>query len=177
MILGGENFKEIERKKIGKKSEQKQSENRAKTEFCEISQPKENFCEISTMLQNHSATLWSSLREFSQLRRRFWHTSSTSQHRSPHLAAAKWAAKMSPPCKNAPWLRNGPWLRNDLQATNQVANHLQFAKSPPSCEIKNSTCKIKVQTWKMDNSTCEINLCNLRYLLPTKLDFFSRYFV
>ena len=32
MILGGENFKEIERKKIGKKSEQKQSENRVKIE-------------------------------------------------------------------------------------------------------------------------------------------------
>ena len=92
----------------------------------------------------------------------------------PHFAAAKWAAKMSPPYKNAPWLRNDTWLRNGLQATNQVANHLQVAESPPSCEITNSTCKIKVQTWKMDNSTCEIHLCNLRYLLPTKLDFFSQ---
>ena len=73
--------------------------------------------------------------------------------------------------------KNVPWLRNDLQAVNQVANHLQVAESPPSCEITNSTCKIKVQTWKMDNSMCEIHLCNLRYLLPTKLDFFSRYFV
>ena len=54
-------------------------------------------------------------------------------------------------------------------------------KSSPSCEITNSTCKIKVQTCKMDNSTCElpceIHLCNLRYLQPTQLDFFSRYFV
>ena len=92
----------------------------------------------------------------------------------PDFAAVKWAVKMSPPCKNAPWLRNDPWLRNGLQATNQVANHLQVAESPPSC-------KTKVQTCKMDNSTCEstraIHLCNLRYLLPTKLDFFSRYFV
>ena len=36
-------------------------------------------------------------------------------------------------------------LRNHLQAANQVANHLQVVKSPPSCEITNSTCKIKVQ--------------------------------
>ncbi|KAL6325710.1 hypothetical protein AAG906_023594 [Vitis piasezkii] len=42
MIPGGRNFKEIERKKIGSKSEQKQSENRGKTKLCEIS-PKENF--------------------------------------------------------------------------------------------------------------------------------------
>ena len=41
MIPGGRNYKEIERKKIGSKTEQKQSENRAKTELCEISQPKE----------------------------------------------------------------------------------------------------------------------------------------
>ena len=61
-------------------------------------------------------------------------------------------------------------LQNHLQAANEVANHLQVVKS-------HSTCKIKVQTWKMDNSTCEIHLCNLRFLLPTKLDFFSRYFV
>ena len=75
----------------------------------------------------------------------------------------------------------GPWLRNGLQAAKQVANHLQVTESPPSCEITNSICKIKVQTCKMDNSTCEspceIHLCNLRYLQPTQLDFFSRYFV
>ncbi|KAL6312775.1 hypothetical protein AAG906_007826 [Vitis piasezkii] len=44
---------------------------------------------MSILLPNHSATLWNSLREFSQLRMRVWHTSATSQHRSPHLAAAK----------------------------------------------------------------------------------------
>ena len=72
-------------------------------------------------------------------------------------------------------------LQIHLQAVKQVVNHLQVAESPPSCEITNSTCKIKVQTCKMDNSTCEspceIQLCNLRYLQPTRLDFFSRYFV
>ena len=52
----------------------------------------------------------------------------------------------------------------------KLRNHLQVVKSLPSC-------KTKVQTWKMNNSTCEIHLCNIRYLLPTKLDFFSRYFV
>ena len=62
--------------------------------------------------------------------------------------------------------------RDHLQATNQVANHLQVAESSPSW-------KTKVQTCKMDNSTCEsmcaIHLCNLRYLPLTKLDFFSQY--
>ncbi|RVX16201.1 hypothetical protein CK203_014315 [Vitis vinifera] len=75
------------------KSEQKQSENRAKTELCEISQAEENFCEMSILLPNHSATLWKSLREFSQLRKRVWHTSATSQHRSICFAAAKRIAK------------------------------------------------------------------------------------
>ena len=40
MIPRGRNFKEIERKKIGKKSKQKQSKNRGKTELYEISQAK-----------------------------------------------------------------------------------------------------------------------------------------
>nr|CAN81598.1 hypothetical protein VITISV_029174 [Vitis vinifera] len=82
-------LKEKNREEIGAKTEQKQRKNKA----LEIWQAEESLCEISTMLQNHSATLWSSLREFSQLRRRFWHTSATSQHRSPHLAAAKRIAK------------------------------------------------------------------------------------
>ena len=58
-------------------------------------------------------------------------------------------------CKNAPWMWNWTTLRNHLQAANQVANHLQVAESPPSCEITNSTCKIKVQTCKMDNSNLQ----------------------
>ena len=84
----------------------------------------------------------------------------------PSFRNYKMGCKMA--CKNVPWLRNG------LQTVNQVANHLQVAESPPSCEITNSNCKIKVQTWKMDNSMCEIHLCNIRYLLSTKLDFFSQ---
>ena len=80
---------EIAKKLKEIKSDRNQSENRAKTELCEISQPKENFCKMSILLPNQSATLWVSLREFSQLRRQVWHTSATSQHRSPHFAAAK----------------------------------------------------------------------------------------
>ena len=72
-----------------KKSGRNRSKNRVKTGLCETSQPEENFCEKSTLLPNHSATLWDSLREFSQLRRRVWHTSAISQHRSPHFAAVK----------------------------------------------------------------------------------------
>ena len=113
-----------------------------------ISQPKAHF-----------ATKWNPLAKF---RKVFRNCKTTSKH--------MWATSQ---------LRTT--LRNHLQAANQVANHLQVAESPPSCEITNSTCKIKVQTWKMDNSTCEspceIHLCNLRYLQPTQLDFFSRYFV
>ena len=67
-------------------------------------------------------------------------------------------------------------LKLHPQAVKQVANHLQVAESPPSCEITNSTCKIKVQTCKMDNSTCEIHLCNPRYLWLTLLDLFFIYF-
>ena len=85
MISGGRDYEEIERKK----SERNRSKNRAKTGLYETSQPKEIFCEISTLLPNHSATHWNSLRKFSQLRSRVWHTSATSQHRSPHFAAAK----------------------------------------------------------------------------------------
>ncbi|RVW13012.1 hypothetical protein CK203_103640 [Vitis vinifera] len=52
---------------------------------------------MSILLPNHSATLWKSLREFSQLRKRVWHTSATSQHRSIHFATekriAKWVSK------------------------------------------------------------------------------------
>ena len=87
MIQGGRDCKEIERKKIGAKSEQKQSENRAKTGLYEILQPKEIFCENSTLLPNHSATHLTPLRKFSQLRNQVWHTSATSQNRSPHFEA------------------------------------------------------------------------------------------
>ena len=85
MISGGRNCKEIERKK----SEQKQSENRAKTGLCEILQPKEIFYENSTLFPNHSATYLTHLQKFLQLRSRVWHTSAISQHRSPHFVAAK----------------------------------------------------------------------------------------
>ena len=50
---------------IGAKTEQKQSENRAKTGLYEILQPKGIFCENSTLLTNHSATHLTPLREFS----------------------------------------------------------------------------------------------------------------
>ena len=70
------------KKEIGEKIEQKQSENRAKTGLCETSQPKRILCEISTLLLNHSAT------QLTPLRNQVWHTSATSQHRSPHFTVA-----------------------------------------------------------------------------------------
>ncbi|RVX11252.1 Retrovirus-related Pol polyprotein from transposon 17.6 [Vitis vinifera] len=72
-VLCGRNFKEIERKKIGSKSEPKQSKNRGKTELCEISQK--------------------SLRGYFAAAKAIWHTSATSQYSSIHLAAAKRIAK------------------------------------------------------------------------------------
>ena len=62
-------------------------------------------------------------------------------------------------------------LRNHLQVANQVANHLQVAKS----QIQLAKSKFKLAKWTLP--TCEIHLYNLRYLQPTQLDFFSRYFV
>ena len=46
---------------------------------------------------------------FSQLRNRFWHTSATSQHRSPHFEAAKWSAKIVFFCETLFLLRNSKW--------------------------------------------------------------------
>ncbi|RVX02473.1 hypothetical protein CK203_031211 [Vitis vinifera] len=83
MIPGGRNFKEIERKKIGSKSEQKQSKNRGKRAL-RISQLKKLLRNEHFVAKPFRNTL-KSLREFSQLRRRVWHTSATSQHRSIHL--------------------------------------------------------------------------------------------
>ena len=84
----------------------------------------------------------------------------------PHFAAAKWAvkwpAKMFLGCEMATKLALGCKMASKLWI--KLRNHLQVVKSPPSC-------KTKVQTCKMDNSTCEspceIHLCNLRYLQPT----------
>ena len=62
-------------------------------------------------------------------------------------------------------------LKMKLRIISKLQNHLQVVKSPLSC-------KTKVQTSKMDNSTCEspceIHLCKLRYLQPTSLDFFLK---
>ena len=129
---------EIAKKLKEKKSDRKQSENRAKTELCEISQPKEKLlrnehfvakpfrntleffvrifavakailaheCHFAAQepsfgsCETHCEVVKPRFRNkspisqgISQLRRRFWHTSATSQHRSPHLAIAKRLAK------------------------------------------------------------------------------------
>ena len=56
-----------------------------------------------------------------------------------------------------------------------------------SCKVTNSTCEIQVQLaiWTLSTCeiftshvlTCEIHLCNPRYLRPTLFDFFFRYFL
>ena len=70
--------REIERKSFGAKTGQKQGSVRFRS-----------LCEIGTLLRNQFAAQLPSLRKFSQLRNQFWHTSATSQHRSPHFAAVK----------------------------------------------------------------------------------------
>ena len=118
-------------------------------------------------------------------RRSYGHLKTTAQswaeisQPKAHFAAAKWAAKPTfgtrvpfrSPCLHLrscePRWEITSKLQMKLRIISMLRNHLQVVKS-------HSTCKIKVQTWKMDNSTREIHLCNLRYLLPTKLDFFSQ---
>ena len=91
MISGERKCKEIERKKSKRnrtKNRAKHSKNRAKIGLCETSQSRRILCEISTLLLNHSATHLTRLRKFSQLRNQVWHTSATSQNRSPHFKVA-----------------------------------------------------------------------------------------
>ena len=100
-----------------------------------ISQPKAHF----------AAAKWNPLAKF----RKVFHSCETT---SKHTCATSQV--------ETPFSQLRTTLRNHLQAAKQVANHLQVAETPPSYEITNSTCKIKVQTWKMDNSNVRINLQN-----------------
>ena len=52
---------------------------------------------------------------------------------------------------------------SSCEIISKLWNHLQVAKS-----------QIQLAKWTF---SCKIHLCNLRYLRPTQLDFFSRYFV
>ena len=96
MIPGGRNFKEIERKKIGSKSEQKQSKNRTLRNFVEWRKLLRNEYFVAKPFRNTvevSARVFRSCEGISQLRKQIWHTSATSQYSSIHLAAAKRIAK------------------------------------------------------------------------------------
>ena len=78
-------MKKKNQSKIGAKSKS----NGAKTGEKQGSARFRSLCEIGTLLRNQFTAQLPSLRKFSQLRTNFWHTSATSQHRSPHFAAAK----------------------------------------------------------------------------------------
>ncbi|RVW19081.1 hypothetical protein CK203_087618 [Vitis vinifera] len=106
MISSRRKCKEIERKSFGAKTEQKQGKNKAKQGSARF----RSLCEIDTLLRNQFATSGPSLRKFSQLRNHFWHTSATSQHRSPHFAAAKTAAKLQS-VKNPNFAAKAPFCR------------------------------------------------------------------
>ena len=95
MIKIKRNCKEIEEKKSEQNRSKigvKRSENRGETGEKQGSARFRSLCEIEILLRNQFATQLPSLRKFSQLRNQFWHTSATSQHRSPHFATAKAAA-------------------------------------------------------------------------------------
>nr|CAN59853.1 hypothetical protein VITISV_007247 [Vitis vinifera] len=116
---------EISRRLKEKKSGRNRSKNRGKTELCEISQNEGNFCEMSVLLPNHFATLWDSLREFSQLRKWKWHTSATSQHRSICFVAAKRIAKwVFRNCESD--FRTRVPLRNTVTLISQLRNALRM---------------------------------------------------
>ena len=56
-------------------------------------------------------------------------------------------------------------------------NRAQPKDNFASCEITKVNLRNQGPTCEMDNSTCEIHLCTPRYLRPTLLDFFFRYFM
>ena len=70
--------------------------------------------------------------------------------------------------------KSSPSCESSCEIISKLWNHLQVAKSQIQlAKWTISTCEIFtscIWTW-------EIHLCNLRYLRPTQLDFFSRYFV
>ena len=106
MIPGGRNCKEIERKRIGSKSERKQSKNRAKNRALRDFATSAKSALCCKTIPQHYRSLYEGI---SQLRRRFWHTSATSQHRNSHFAAAKRIAKMAFCCEFGVLLRNLNW--------------------------------------------------------------------
>ena len=117
-----------------------------------------------------------------------------------HFAAAKWAEKslakisqgvsqlwnhlQAHVCHFASWnsifaaanqgAKSSPSCEPSCKIISKLQNHLQVAKS----QIQLAKWRLSVcENFTRHAPTCEIHLCNLRYLLLTKLDFFSRYFV
>ena len=73
---------------------------------------------------------------------------------------------------------NGVWIGAEMKKLWPLEdNRTKLKDNFASCEITNSTCEIKVQLAKWTISTCEIQLCNPRYLRLTLLDFFFKYFL
>ena len=163
MIAGGRKSIEIERKSIGAKSAQKQSKNRAKTGLCEISQPLRDqhlaakpfrslnevaakstyLCGSGHPFRNHFVAPFSPLQKFSKLRTQVWHTSATSQHRSPHFAATKrlrsdkaWKSLISQPkFHSAGYFAIAKAILAHVCHFAAPYTHFRAAKSLLSCEM------------------------------------------
>ena len=106
MIKIRRNYKEIEGRSFGAIKSVKQGKNRGLRDFFrgikEASTKSPLCCEIISQPQ---APLCDNFRSCEVPS---WHTSTISQHSSPHFAAAKWATKMSFCCENDLLLRNQP---------------------------------------------------------------------
>ena len=106
-----------------------------------------------------------------------WHTSTISQPPNPiwklrnGLRKCLHPAKMLLGCEMALGCEMTSKLRIKLQIISKLRNHLHVVKS----QIQLAKSKFKLAKWTLP--TCDIHLCNLKYLQPTQLDFFSRYFV
>ena len=132
-------------------------------------------CEISYEI-NLSLRKFRSPKPILQLRNELWN------HLQAHVchftswnsifAAANHVAK-SPPscessCKSSPSCEITSKLRIKLQIIFKLRNRLQVAKS----QIQLAKSKFKLAKWTLP--TCDIHLCNLKYLQPTQLDFFLK---
>ena len=127
MIKIKRNCKEIE----GSLSERNRSENRAKTGEKQGSARFRSLCEIGTLLQNQFATSGPSLQN------QFWHTSATSQHRSPHFAVAKRLRSI----KNSQFRSQSPISQGVLQLRNHPLAHECHFEAPYTHFIAVNGCE------------------------------------
>ena len=147
-----------------------------------------------TLLKNFPESIWcmlyvvlklgkSAIQRFKRCVNRSWNEEVMAVWRQPHQTVRNFGAAkptfgtrvpFCSPCLHLhsyePCCKITSKLRMKLQIISKLRNHFQVVKS-------HSTYKMKVQTWKMNNSTCKIHLSASRYLRPTLLGFFLQIFI